>query len=127
MATTLRGDGISYSNRSGGTDDVRLLRAFVSFDGTGTVSMLNQYNISSVTDLGVGSYQVNFTEAIGTGTIDYATICASGVSGFSFGCSIDLRKDLSTNLKVVLNTGYYFQWVNTVADNTWVNIAVFRP
>lgn len=35
-------------------------KAWVNFNGTGTVAIRDSFNISSVTDLGVGKYQPNF-------------------------------------------------------------------
>ena len=40
------------------------LRAWVSFDGTGTPSILASGNVSSVTDVAVGSFNVTFTTAM---------------------------------------------------------------
>jgi hypothetical protein len=37
------------------------IRAFVAFNGTGAVSILNSGNVSSITDHGTGEYTVNFT------------------------------------------------------------------
>jgi hypothetical protein len=39
-------------------------RAWVNFNGTGTVAIRASGNVSSITDLGVGNYTVNFTNAI---------------------------------------------------------------
>ena len=39
-------------------------RAWVKFNGTGTVAINNSANVSSITDLGVGRYRVNFTTAM---------------------------------------------------------------
>jgi hypothetical protein len=41
-----------------------LCRAWVNFDGTGTVAIRASYNVSSITDNGVGDYTVNFTTAM---------------------------------------------------------------
>jgi hypothetical protein len=38
-------------------------KAWVNFNGTGTVAIRASYNVSSITDLGTGQYQVNFTNA----------------------------------------------------------------
>jgi hypothetical protein len=38
-------------------------KAWVVFDGSGTVTVLASHNVSSVTDNGVGDYTVNFTTA----------------------------------------------------------------
>lgn len=41
------------------------VRAWCSFNGQGTVALKAAYNVSSITDLGVGKYRVNFTTSIG--------------------------------------------------------------
>lgn len=45
-----------------GLTSVGNCKAWVNFDGTGTVTIRDSGNVSSVTDLGVGRYQVNFSE-----------------------------------------------------------------
>jgi hypothetical protein len=42
----------------------QLCRAWVNFDGTGTVAIRASYNVSSITDNGTGDYTVNFTTAL---------------------------------------------------------------
>lgn len=39
--------------------------AWVNFNGTGTVAIRDSDNVGSITDLGTGSYTVNFTTAVG--------------------------------------------------------------
>lgn len=51
------------------------VKAWVNFVGTGTVSINNSYNVTSITDLGTGRYLINFTNALASA--DYA------VSGFA--------------------------------------------
>jgi hypothetical protein len=38
--------------------------AWVNFNGVGTVSIRNSYNVSSITDNGNGNYTINFTTAM---------------------------------------------------------------
>ena len=38
-------------------------KAWVNFNGTGTVAIRASYNVSSITDNGTGTYTVNFTNA----------------------------------------------------------------
>lgn len=44
--------------------DFYLARAWVNFNGTGTVAIRASGNVSSITDNGVGDYTVNFTNAM---------------------------------------------------------------
>lgn len=39
-------------------------KAWVNFNGTGTVAIRASYNVSSITDNGTGDYTVNFTTAL---------------------------------------------------------------
>ena len=47
-------------------------KAWVNFNGTGTVAIRDSLNVSSITDLGVGTYQINFATAMATA--DYAVV-----------------------------------------------------
>jgi hypothetical protein len=50
-------------------------KAWVNFDGTGTVAIRASYNVSSITDNGTGNYTVNFTNAFADA--NYA-VCLGG-------------------------------------------------
>ena len=41
-----------------------IAKAWVNFNGTGTVAIRASFNVSSITDNGVGDYTVNFTNAM---------------------------------------------------------------
>jgi hypothetical protein len=41
-----------------------LCRAWVNFNGTGTVAIRGSFNVSSITDNGTGDYTINFTNAM---------------------------------------------------------------
>ena len=51
-------------------------RAWVNFNGTGTVAIRASGNVSSITDGGVGNYTVNFTTAMPD--VNYSTNCSAG-------------------------------------------------
>jgi len=53
----------------------QLCTAWVNFNGTGTVAIKNSFNVSSITDNGVGIYTVNFATAMAN--VDYAAVAAS--------------------------------------------------
>ena len=48
-------------------------RAWVNFNGTGTVAIRASGNVSSITDNGTGNYTVNFTNALADGNYAVAT------------------------------------------------------
>jgi hypothetical protein len=56
-------------------------RAWVNFNGTGTVAIRASGNVSSITDNGVGDYTVNFTTAMPDAnySIVFGTVAATGV------------------------------------------------
>ena len=53
-------------------------KAWVNFNGTGTVAIRRAFNVSSVTDNGTGDYTISFTTAMQDA--NYAT-CATGNDG----------------------------------------------
>jgi len=55
-----------------GTAPIYACRAWVNFNGTGTVAIRASGNVSSITDNGVGSYAINFTTVMSD--TNYATI-----------------------------------------------------
>lgn len=56
-------DALSLFNASGSAP-VYACRAWVNFNGSGTVAIRDSGNVSSITDNGVGDYTVNFTTAM---------------------------------------------------------------
>lgn len=64
-------------NDGAGTQTGTLCRAWVNFNGTGTVAIRASFNVSSITDNGTGDYRVNFTTAMPD--TNYS-ICASSTS-----------------------------------------------
>ena len=53
-----------------------MARAWVNFNGTGTVAIRAAHNVTSITDNGTGAYTVNFTAAMADA--DYAILATSG-------------------------------------------------
>lgn len=51
-------------------------KAWVNFDGTGTVAIRASFNVSSITDNGTGDYTVNFTTAFAD-----TSYCCAGLAG----------------------------------------------
>jgi len=61
-------------------------RAWVNFNGTGTVSIRAQANVSSITDNGIGIYTVNFSTAMPDA--NYSVVFGQASSDFTFGKSM---------------------------------------
>ena len=75
MPITINGSGTIGGLNAGGLPDgsittadldsaVPVAKAWVNFNGTGTVAIRSSYNVSSITDNGDGNYTVNFTTAM---------------------------------------------------------------
>ena len=47
-----------------GTAPLYMCRAWVNFNGTGTVAIRDSYNVSSITDNAVGDYTINYSTAL---------------------------------------------------------------
>lgn len=60
---------------SDGTENYKC-RAWVNFNGTGTVAIRAAGNVSSITDNGVGDYTVNFATAMPDANYAYTTSIA---------------------------------------------------
>jgi hypothetical protein len=60
---------------SAGTQIGTFCRAWVNFNGTGTVAIRASFNVSSITDNGTGDYTVNFSNAMPDA--NYATVTTS--------------------------------------------------
>jgi len=50
-------------------------KAWVNFNGTGTVAIRASYNVSSITDNGTGNYDINFTTAMAN--TSYAVVAST--------------------------------------------------
>lgn len=60
------GADTSLSNLTA-TGEQMVCKAWVNFNGTGTVAIRDSYNVSSITDLGTGNYRVNYTTNMADG------------------------------------------------------------
>ena len=98
----------------------RTAKAWVNFNGTGTVAIRASFNVSSVTDLGVGKYRINFTNSFSDGNYSVTT----GLTGVNVSTDIflDLRELLTTYVNI-------FSWASNIASNadtSLICVAIFR-
>lgn len=109
----------------------QLCRAWVNFNGTGTVAIRASYNVSSITDNGTGVYVANFTTALPDA--NYSVVCLCGVIGtgagsgsvqmFSTNSGGSLTDAAPTTTAVAFTT---FTYVGAYADNARISVVVFR-
>jgi len=105
-----------------GTDEASgLAKAWVNFDGTGTVAIRAQYNVSSITDNGTGDYTVNFATAMVDA--NYAAVAAAG--GYATnngGSSVSVGIAATGTFRFFTNNAT----AGTANDRAFVSVAIFR-
>jgi hypothetical protein len=98
------------------------VKAWVNFNGTGTVAIRASANVSSITDNGTGLYTVNFTTSMAD--TNYATIATSKlVTGASVYVGMSESGTRATNSVQVSNN--YGGGAN-VLDSDFVSVAILR-
>lgn len=71
--------GLFGGLNASGSAPIYACRAWVNFNGTGTVAIRASGNVSSITDLGVGQYQMNFTTAMPDAS--FAAVGSNDIAG----------------------------------------------
>ncbi len=116
---------LNTENITNGTDSITVegavkgsAKAWVNFNGIGTVAIRASFNVSSITDNGTGDYTVNFTTAM----VDenYATNVSAGastVSDFIGGP----HSQTTSNVGLTVRNG-----ANTNTDRFYTHVTVFR-
>ena len=80
-------------NASGGATtltDLYPARAWVNFNGIGTVSIRNDGNVGSITDIGAGRFNINFSTSLASAnySLNY-TINSYGTNNASVGSQVE--------------------------------------
>ena len=80
-------DGVAVG--TGGINQARIAKAWVNFNGTGTVAIRSSYNVSSITDSSAGTYVVNLSTATADANYSVAgCVAGSGIIGFKTNQSV---------------------------------------
>lgn len=122
-ATTV--NGVTTLNSSSGVLATQngmtgIAKAWVNFNGTGTVAIRNSFNVSSITDNGTGNYTINFSTSMPN-----TNYCVTGISDVALNTDNNPR---SINF-IAFNTGSL--QISTIdnsgvkEDSAYVNVAVF--
>jgi hypothetical protein len=69
---------LQFNSGYGSVATAYACRAWVNFNGTGTVAIRASGNVSSITDNGTGDYTVNFTTAMTDANYSLSGICQEG-------------------------------------------------
>jgi hypothetical protein len=145
MAITINGSGTVTGITSGGlpdgvitTDDLAanavttaklgtneasgLCKAWVNFNGTGTVAIRDSYNVSSITDDGTGVYTVNLATALEDVNYAVSANCSRGGGATNLVTETN-RTNANTSSSVAVafrDSGFALQ------DMDYVYVAIFR-
>ena len=96
-------------------------RAWVNFNGTGTLAIRDSANVSSITDNGTGEYTFNF--ATDMPDINYCVTSHGGGAGSGIGVITTRAADITFSVGSFIVKSVNF---NTYADLSLVCVAVFR-
>lgn len=109
-----------------GTAPSYMARAWVNFNGTGTVAIRASGNVSSITDNGSGDYTVNITTAFLD--INFAPVITAGDTGSTalFAASQNDATSINTVSSMRFKVKYQSGATTTVADTNNIAVAIFR-
>ena len=139
MPITINGSGTVTGISAGGlpdacitTDDLAanaasgLAKAWVNFNGTGTVAIRASFNVSSITDNGTGDYTVNVTTALADVNYSMNVSCSYRSGNYN---SAHIFTNASGNIVAPTTTAARVQ-LSTVTlgsgDSEYVNVSIFR-
>jgi hypothetical protein len=100
-----------------------LCRAWVNFNGTGTVAIRASFNVSSITDNGTGLYTVNFTNAFADANYS-VSLGADAQSGSNRG--IGMTSTYSASSVQVSNEDKSVSFGGGRQDTSTVCVSIFR-
>jgi len=115
--------------QAGGTEIGTLCRAWVNFNGTGTVAIRASFNVSSITDNGAGDYTVNFTNAFPDANYSVA-VSYSPTYGVRYGSGVSLNTVSGTVAEQAPTTSNFRMVTGDNAgatfDPKYTNVSAFR-
>jgi len=100
-----------------------LAKAWVNFNGTGTVAIRASYNVSSITDNGTGNYTVNLTTAMAD--VNYSAIVSTDLNA-SGGINCWFSTISSASTLTVATYGIAGGGAGAYRDTAQISVAIFR-
>ena len=125
--STLKLDTIASRDGTESTDVTNVIngsaKAWVNFNGTGTVAIRKSFNVSSITDNGTGDYTVTFTNAMPD--VNYSVVAQSTATGKGY--IINFPKNASSgNITTTSVVGITADFNGNTSDNAYVFVAIHR-
>lgn len=114
--------GLTFPDDTTMVTGSQAVRAWVNFNGTGTVAIRAAYNVTSITDNGAGQYTANFTAALPD--VNYSAVfnCNGDSDVFSENRQFTMvraRATGSVGLQLINDGG-------AGADASYIGVAIFR-
>lgn len=126
MSFVYRQSNTTWYNNSGpalgnvGTAPVYAARAWVNFNGTGTVAIRASGNVTSITDNNIGDYTVNFTTAMPDANYSYNVTAGTISANYVFGSVYSSAPTTSQFRFHVVNPS------STTVDSVQTAVSIFR-
>jgi hypothetical protein len=103
------------------------VKAWVNFNGQGTIAIRASLNVSSITDGGVGAYTVNFTSALTDANYSASITTNSNLTSWAgLFMGFEYTNDTATASAYKFHTGYMDASSRAVYDPTIVRVTIFR-
>lgn len=93
-------------------------KAWVNFNGSGTVAIRRAFNVSSITDNGTGNYTVNFTTSLPD--TNYSSLCGGGDSSNGYPTIVSFYEGTTTSIRCRVGSE-----TGVVIDRNLVFVAIF--
>lgn len=119
MPSTIRGSD-NFDSAGGNA-----VKAWVNFNGTGTVAIRAAFNVSSITDNGTGDYTVNFTSALSDANYSAVSSAGTVTAGFN-GYTCSPNEQAPTTSAVRFKYQVMSGSTQPTQDPPSVNVAILR-
>ena len=115
---TVAAPAITGALNAAGSAPIYACRAWVNFNGQGTVAIRGSGNVSSITDNGTGDYTVNFTTAMQDA--NYAAVVGGNNVQTNNGYIV-VNSNTASDVRVMSRNDQ-----NGFSDGSIINVAIFR-
>jgi len=115
-------DNLSFNSGYGSAAVAYGCRAWVNFNGTGTVAIRGSGNVTSITDNGTGLYTVNFTTAMPDANYAHSGSGGKLITGSISDIDVSRVNSSASNIQIETVRGS----TNTCTDFDYIAVAIFR-
>ena len=116
---------LQFNSGYGSVATAYACRAWVNFDGTGTVAITASGNVSSITDNGTGDYTVNMTTAMPDANYNFVTN-GSNTTSANILCAPVLNWDNPTKTTSALRLYNLKTNTGALTDQNTISVSIFR-